>query len=84
MRFCRNCTISSKTYCVNNNSKKCIKCVRSSRNYDLAISFTSIKRIYEERMRLKKEVRKARIKLSWLKKQLNFLENKKKEMIVTK
>jgi len=84
MRFCRNCTISSKTYCVSNNSKKCVKCVRSSRNYDLAISFASIKRIYEERMRLKKEVREARIKLSRLKKQLNFLENKKKEMIVTK
>jgi hypothetical protein len=35
-------------------------------------------------MRLKKEVRVARAKLSRLKKQLDFLENKKKEMIVTK
>jgi hypothetical protein len=35
-------------------------------------------------MRLKKEVREARAKLSRLKKQLDFLENKKKEMIVTK
>ncbi len=35
-------------------------------------------------MRLKKEVRDARAKLSRLKKQLNFLKNKKKEMIVTK
>ncbi len=54
----------SKIYCVNNDSKKCIKCVRSSCNYDLAISFASIKRIYKKRMRLKKEVRNARTKLN--------------------
>ncbi len=35
-------------------------------------------------MRLKKEVRDARAKLSRLKKQLDFLKNKKKKMIVTK
>jgi len=84
MRSCCNYTMSSKIYCVNNNSKKCVKCVRSNRNCDLTISFASIKRIHEERMRLKKEVRNARAKLSRLKKQLDFLKNKKKEMIVTK
>ena len=65
-------------------SKKCVECVRSNRDCDLAISPTSIKRIHEERMRLKKEVREARAKLSRLEKQLDFLENKKKEMIITK
>ncbi len=35
-------------------------------------------------MRLKKEVRNARTKLSRLEKQLNFLKNKKKEIIITK
>jgi hypothetical protein len=84
MRSCRNCAMSSKTYCVNNDSKKCVKCVRFNRDYNLTIFFTSIKRIHEKRMRLKKEVREACTKLSRLKKQLNFLENKKKEMIVTK
>jgi len=84
MRSCRNYVMSSKTYCVNNNFKKCIKYVRSNRNYNLAILSTSIKRIYEKRLRLKKEVREAHTKLSRLKKQLNFLENKEKEMIVTK
>ncbi len=58
--------------------------MRSSRNYNLTISFILIKQIYKERMRLKKEVRNMRAKLSRLKKQLNFLENKKKEIIVTK
>ena len=84
MRSCRNCAMSSKIYCVSDNFKKCVECVRSNRDYNLAISSTSIKRIHEKRMRLKKEVREARAKLSRLKKQLNFLENKKEEMIVTK
>jgi len=84
MRFCRNCTMSNKTYCVSNNFKKCVKCVRLNCNYNLTISFTSIKQIYKERLRLKKEVRKARTKLSRLKRQLNFLKNKEKEIIVTK
>ncbi len=84
MRSCRNCAMSSKTYFVSDDFKKCVGCVRSSRGCDLAISSTSIKRIYEKRMRLKKEMRETRAKLSRLKKQLDFLENKKKEMIVTK
>ncbi len=82
MHSCRNCAMSNKVYCVSNNFKKCIKCVRSNRNYNLAILFTSIKRIYKKRLRLKKEMREAHIKLSRLKKQLNFLKDKEKEMIV--
>jgi len=84
MRPCRNCASSNKIYCVDNDFKKCVKCVRSNCDCDLVISSASIKRIHEKRMRLKKEVRVARAKLSRLKKQLNFLENKKKEIIVTK
>jgi len=68
MRPCCNCATSSKIYCVNNNFEKCVKCVRSNCDYDLTIFSTSIKRIYEKRMRLKKEVREARAKLSRLKK----------------
>ncbi len=84
MRSCRNCAMSSKAYCVDNNFEKCIKCVRLSRNYDLAILFISIKRIYKKRLRLKKEVREARTKLSRLKKQLDFLKDKERKIIVTK
>jgi len=84
MRSCRNCTMSSKTYCVNNDFKKCVKCVRSNCDYNLTISLASIKRIHKKRMHLKKEVRDAHAKLSRLKKQLDFLKNKKKKMIVTK
>jgi len=64
MRFCRNCAMSSKIYCVNSDFEKCVKYVRSNRNCNLTIFSTSIKRIYEKRMRLKKEMRKARAKLS--------------------
>ncbi len=64
MRLCRNCTIFSKIYCVNNNFKKCVKCVRSSYNCNLTIFLTLIKRIYKEQMRLKKEMRDAYTKLS--------------------
>ncbi len=84
MCFCRNCTISSKTCCINNNFKKCIKCVQSNRNYNLTISSILIKQIYKEQIRLKKEVRNVYTKLSRLKKQFNFLKNKKKEIIITK
>jgi len=58
--------------------------MRLSRNCNLTSLSTSIKQIYKKKLRLKKEVRKARIKLSYLKKQLNFLENKKKKIIVIK
>ncbi len=84
MRPCRNCAMSSKVYCVGDDFEKFVECVRSSRGYDLAISSTSIKRTHGERLRLKKEVREARAKLSRLKKQLDFLEDKEEEMIVTK
>ncbi len=84
MRSCRNCAMSSKTCCVNDNFKKCMECVRLSRGYNLAISLASIKRIYEKRLRLKKEMREARAKLIRLKRQLDFLENKERKIIVTK
>jgi len=53
MRSCRNCATSSKVYCVSDDFEKCVKCVRSNRDCDLTISSTSIKRIYEKRMRFK-------------------------------
>jgi len=68
MRSCRNCAMSNKVYCVSDNFKKCVKCMRLSRNCDLTILFVSIKRIYKKRLHLKKEMREARAKLSRLKK----------------
>jgi len=83
MRSCCNCTMSGKICCIRDSSEKCVKCVQSDCNCNLAIFSVSIKQIYRKQMRLKKEMRDTRAKLSRLKKQLNFLENKKKEIIVT-
>ncbi len=81
MCFCRNYTMSNKIYCVNNNFKKCIKYIQSNCNYNLTIFSILIKQIYKEQMCLKKEVRNIYTKLSRLKKQLNFLKNKKKKKL---
>ncbi len=58
--------------------------MQSNYNCNLAIFSALIKQIYREQIRLKKEVRNIYIKLNRLKKQLNFLKNKKKKIIVTK
>ncbi len=57
--------------------------MQSDCNCNLAISSISIKQIYKKQIYLKKKVRNARAKLSRLKKQLDFLKNKKKKIIVT-
>jgi hypothetical protein len=79
MNSCRNCAISDKTCCINNNFEKYIKYMRSDCNCNLAISSTLIKQIYSKQLCLKKEVREAQTKLSCLKKQLNFLKIKRKK-----
>ena len=57
IRSCRNCAMSNKVYCVNNDFEKCVKCVRLSRDCNLTISSISIKRIHEKRLRSKKNAR---------------------------
>jgi len=69
--LCWNCAVFDKSCCVNEGFEKCVECVRSGRECDLAISPTAIKRIHSERLRLKKEAREARAKLSRLEKQLD-------------
>jgi len=74
IRSCCNCIISNKTCCISNNFKKCVKCVQFNCNYNLTISLILIKQIYKEQIRLKKEVRNARTKLSRLKKTTKFFK----------
>ncbi len=76
--------ISSKIYCINNNLEKYIKYIQSNCNYNLIIFLTLIKQIYKKQIYLKKEICKIYTKLNRLKKQLNFLKNKKKKIIITK
>ncbi len=58
--------------------------MRLNHNYNLTILFISIKQIYKKKLRLKKEMREACAKLSYFKKQLNFLKNKERKIIVIK
>ncbi len=53
--------------------------MQSNCSYNLTIFSISIKQIYKKQICLKKEMRNTCTKLSRLKKQLNFLKNKKKK-----
>lgn len=79
MRSYRSCVSFDKACYIKNESKKCVKYVKSNHEYNLTISSISIKKNHDKRLRLKREMREAYIKLDRLKKQLNFLKNKEKK-----
>ena len=91
MRSCKNC-VSRDLFClIDEDSEKCTKCIRSQRTCDLTISSMTLKRIHNERVRMKKRIREARIRLQnemtkvqRFEKQLKFLKNQEKELIVSK
>ena len=90
MRPCKNCVSRGLSCLVGEGSEKCTECIRSQRTCDLAISPVTLKRIHNERVRMKKEVREARIRLQnemarvqRLEKQLEFLENQEEELVVS-
>lgn len=84
MRSCCSCVSFDKACYINNKFRKCVKYVKSNHEYNLTISSILIKKIHNKRLRLKREMREAYIKLSRLEKQLNFLKNKEKKMILSK
>jgi len=54
----------SKSCLVRESLEKYTECIRSGRDYDLAISLLTLRRIRNKRLRIRKEVRKARVKLA--------------------
>ena len=60
MRLCKNCSRSGLSCRVNENFEKCVKCIAVDRRCDLSISSVIIRRIHNERKRIREEVRKAR------------------------
>jgi len=44
--------------------EKYTECIRFERDYDLAISLSTLRRIRNKRLRIRNEVRKARVKLA--------------------
>ena len=83
MRPCRSCSAGAKVCQVGEGSEKCVECIRLGKTCDLAISLTTLKKIYSKRVRLRKEVREMRTKLLRLKRQLEFVEDKEEELATT-
>jgi len=84
MRFCKRCSSLRKTCILDETSKKCICCVKTSKLCDLAISPAKLRRIYKKRLRVRDAIREMKAKLYRLKHQLRQLKNKKKEMMLSK
>lgn len=59
MRPCHNCAGSRRTCRVGEGSEKCVECVRRGLPCDLSISPATLKRLCNERIRLRREVREV-------------------------
>jgi len=84
MRPCKRCFSLEKTCTLDEMSKKCICCVKTSKSCDLAISPVKLRQIHKKRLRVRDAIREMKAKLYRLKHQLRQLENKKKEMMLSK
>lgn len=87
MHPCKNCARSQVSCRVDEGSEKCVACVSSGRTCDLAISPVTIRRIQNERKRIRDEVRKARAAakaaVAKVDRQLEALENQEEELVST-
>jgi hypothetical protein len=83
MRPCKRCSSLEKTCSLDETSKKCICCVEASKSCDLAISPAKLRRIHNERLRVRDAIREMKIKLYRLKHQLRQLKNEKEVMMLS-
>jgi hypothetical protein len=84
MRPCKRCSSLEKTCSLDETSKKCICCVKTSKPCDLTISPAKLRRIYNERLRVRDAIREMKAKLYRLKHQLRQLKNKKEVIMLSK
>jgi hypothetical protein len=84
MRPCKRCSSLEKTCFLGEMSKKCICCVRASKPCDLAISPAKLRRIHNERLRVRDAIREMKTKLYWLKHQLRQLKNEEEVIMLSK
>ncbi len=84
MRLCKCCSSLKKTCSLNKTSKKCICCVKTNKSCDLAILSAKLRRIHNERLRVRDAIREMKTKLYRLKYQLQQLKNKKEVMMLSK
>jgi hypothetical protein len=84
MRLCKRCSSLEKTCFLDETSKKCICCVKASKPCDLAISPAKLRRIHNERLRVRDAVREVKAKLYRLKHQLRQLKNEEEVIMLSK
>jgi hypothetical protein len=84
MRLCKRCSSLEKTCSLDETSKKCICCVKAGKPCDLTISPTKLRRIHNERLRVRDAIREVKTKLYQLKHQLRQLKNEKEVMMLSK
>ena len=82
MRFCKSCSFASKQCLLSDAFEKCFTCVASRKSCDLVISSFIMRRVHEERLRVRNEVREAKTKLQRLERQLKRLKNEKENLIL--
>ena len=85
IRSCQYCFRVEKFYRLNDNSKKCVKYIRSSYVCDFAfLNFTRWKQLETQRKKLKTNLYETYIKQQRLFRQLNFVKNEQRTMIENK
>jgi hypothetical protein len=83
MRPCKRCSSLGKTCSLGEASEKCICCVEAGKPCDLAIPPAKLRRIHNERLRVRDAVREVEAKLYRLKHQLRQLENEEEVMVLS-
>ena len=83
IRFCKTCSFLRSRCLVEKSFKKCTEYLRKGVSCDLYFSSIIIKRVYNARVKMCKEVREARARLLRFEQQFKRLEDKKKDMMKT-
>ena len=88
MRFCRNC-FRSKIFCrVDENFEKCVACVFVDRICDLFIFSAIIRRIHNEKKRIREKIQKIRAllheRIIVLQQQMSIVERLKRQYEILK
>ena len=82
MRFCKNCTQTSKQCRVAKNCEKCVKCVRSNRFCDLiSLNTARWRRLKEQRRKFKIELKESFAKQQRLLRQIDYVKKKQRVMM---
>ena len=81
MRPCQRCSQSGRRCKIGEASEKCMECVKAGCFCDLAIPPAKLRRIHQERLRLRREVKEARARCSRLERQLESLEDQEEELV---